>query len=424
MSGHRRSYVKTLAAAAVLGSVVLVVLHLIAHAPFGILKALVEVVGGAVLAIIAGVAMGGILALSRDVARAGGRMDLFYASNEPRTERVLATAHPGMGILLRRMWRRILGGSWFLVGDVVEIRARDEIEKTLDGSGCLDRLPFMPEMAGFCGQRARVFRCVDKIYDYGRSKTLRRLEGAVLLGGLRCDGTAHGGCQASCYLLWKEAWLKPVAEARFAPAWIGRDVPASWRESMPSTGRYTCQYTQLAAASTPMTTWDVRQDLRPLARGNVTLGAFCIAILTRLFNAVQQARGGVAYPSMMPGARNTTRPPGQGFAPGDTVRVRAMEDIVATLDHGGRHRGLWFDRDMVKHCDRRYSVLRRVDRIINDATGRMLELKTPSLILAGAEASGEFLRFCAQHEYPFWREEWLSPDSGVREPGSPVTQAG
>jgi hypothetical protein len=412
MSGHRLSYVKTLAAAAVLGLIVLVVLRLIAHAPFGVLKALGEVVGGTVLAIIAAVAMGGILALYRDSARVKGRMDLFYASNAPRSESVLATAHPGLGILLRRMWRGALGGSWFLVGDVVEIRSLDEIEKTLDGSGCLDRLPFMPEMAGFCGQRARVYRRVDKIYDYGRSKTLRRLEDAVLLGGLRCDGTAHGGCQASCYLLWKEAWLKPVAEARFAPARIGRDVPTSWRASTPSTGRYTCQYTQLAAASTPMTTWDVRQDLRPLAFGNVTIGAFCVAILTRLFNAVQQARGGVEYPSMMPGARKTTRLPEKEVPPGNLVRVREMEEIAATLDHGGRHRGLWFDRDMVKHCGRRYSVLKRIDRIIDDATGRMLELKTPSLVLTGAEASGEFLRFCAQHEYPFWREEWLSPESG------------
>ena len=37
---------------------------------------------------------------------------------------------------------------------------------------------------------------------------------------------------------------------------------------------------------------------------------------------------------------------------------------------------------------------------------------TPCLVLAEAEASGEFLRFCAQHEYPFWREVWLSPESG------------
>ena len=94
-----------------------------------------------------------------------------------------------------------------------------------------------------------------------------------------------------------------------------------------------------------------------------------------------------------------------------------MTHIAPTLNDKGRHRGLWFDRDMIRHCGRRYVVLRRVDRIIDDATGRMRELKTPSLALDGAEASGEFLRFCAQHEYPLWREAWLSrelDEEGVR----------
>jgi hypothetical protein len=418
MSSHRQSYVKTLAAAAACGVIAVAVIHLVGRTRSGVFEVLVEVLAAGVLAIAAGVVIGGLLALYRDYSQAKAAMDLFYASNAARSEPVLAAGRAGMGIVLRRLWRRLLGGSWLLVGDVVEIRSIDEIGKTLDGDRCLDRLPFMPEMARFCGQRAWVFRCVDKIYDYGRSKTLRRLEDAVLLGGLRCDGTSHGGCQASCYLLWKRTWLKPVAEAGIARGRTGHPAPAAWRESAPIADQYSCQYTQLAAASTPMATWDVRQDLRPLASGNVTLSAFLVAMLTRLFNAVQQARGGVEYPSLMPGPQSALPSPERDLAPGDRVRVRPMEDIAITLDQGGRHRGLWFDRDMVKHCGRRYSVLRRVDRIIDDATGRMLELKRPSLVLAGAEASGEFLRFCAQHEYPFWRQEWLSPDPG--DPAGPA----
>ena len=362
---------------------------------------------------IVGVMGGGLLALYRDSAQAKGDLDLFVASNLARSERALETGGPGTGIVLRRLWRRLVGGRWLLVGDLVQIRSLDEVARTLDADGCFERLPFMPEMARYCGQRARVFRSVDKIYDYGRSKTLRRLKGAVLLVGLRCDGTAHGGCQASCYLLWKQAWLEPIADASAGTGTAGHAPGGAWRESGPGSDRYTCQYTELAAASSPMTTWDIRQDLRPLASGNMTLRAFGVAILTRLFNAVQQARGGVEYPSMMPGPRIASAPPGRELAPGDTVRVRAMGDIAATLDPGGRHRGLWFDRDMVKHSGRRYRILKRVERIIDDASGRMVELKTPSFILAGAEASGEFLRFCAQHEYPFWREEWLSPEAGT-----------
>jgi hypothetical protein len=157
-----------------------------------------------------------------------------------------------------------------------------------------------------------------------------------------------------------------------------------------------------------MTKWDIRQDLRPVFAGNVTVGAFCVAMLTRLFNAAQWLRRGAGHPSWDLGPGESVRPIAQSLAPGDTVRVLPMTDIAPTLNDKGRHRGLWFDRDMIRHCGRRYVVLRRVDRIIDDATGQMRELKTPSLVLDGVEASGEFLRFCPQHEYPLWREAWLT----------------
>jgi hypothetical protein len=103
--------------------------------------------------------------------------------------------------------RRWLGAPAPGVGDVVRIRSLEEISATLDANGCLDGLPFMPEMAKYCGTTGTVFRYVDKIYDYGGRKDLRRMKDAVLVAGLRCDGSAHDGCQARCYLLWKTAWL-------------------------------------------------------------------------------------------------------------------------------------------------------------------------------------------------------------------------
>ena len=35
-------------------------------------------------------------------------------------------------------------------GDLVEVRAPEEILRTLDADGTLDHLPFMPEMVEFC----------------------------------------------------------------------------------------------------------------------------------------------------------------------------------------------------------------------------------------------------------------------------------
>ena len=53
-------------------------------------------------------------------------------------------------------------------------------------------------------------------------------------------------------------------------------------------------------------------------------------------------------------------------------------------------------------------------RIIDDATGKMLEMKTPCIVLEGADASGEFLHFCPQQERIFWREGWLAPERSTQ----------
>ena len=47
----------------------------------------------------------------------------------------------------------------------VEIRSKDEILATLDMSGRLDGLPFMPQMFKYCGQRFRIFKSAYKTCD-------------------------------------------------------------------------------------------------------------------------------------------------------------------------------------------------------------------------------------------------------------------
>jgi hypothetical protein len=55
----------------------------------------------------------------------------------------------------------------------------------------------------WCGRQVRVFRRVDKIFDWILASGLRRMRDTVILDGLRCDGCYHGGCQADCPILWK-----------------------------------------------------------------------------------------------------------------------------------------------------------------------------------------------------------------------------
>jgi hypothetical protein len=96
-------------------------------------------------------------------------------------------------------------------GDWVEIRSKEEILATLDKSGRLDELPFMPQMFSYCGKRFKVFKRAHKTCDTVNWTGGRRLENAVHLE-LRCDGAAYGGCQAACLIYWNEAWLKGLSD--------------------------------------------------------------------------------------------------------------------------------------------------------------------------------------------------------------------
>ena len=104
------------------------------------------------------------------------------------------------------------------VGELVEVRSEPEILATLDGRGELESLPFMPEMLPLCGRRFRVDKVAAKLCDTIGSTGMYRMRNAVHLVGVRCDGQAHGGCQAGCLIYWKEAWLKRVPAGEPGPA--------------------------------------------------------------------------------------------------------------------------------------------------------------------------------------------------------------
>ena len=73
-------------------------------------------------------------------------------------------------------------------GDLVEVRSPSEILVTLDESGALAGLPFMPEMVAYCGRRFTVSHRADKVCDTVKYTGSRRIPNAVLLDDLRCDG--------------------------------------------------------------------------------------------------------------------------------------------------------------------------------------------------------------------------------------------
>jgi hypothetical protein len=417
MNLRQRSYLKTCAMAAGAGAIAMLCAYVARGLePRALQVGLVALFGlmsfGCTIVVVAG-----LLVIWRDRLLDLGGEDLFLRFNADRSEAVLA------GRCGQRPTTRALIG-WLRVGEEVAVKTLAEIEKTLDAQHSLDGLVFQPEMAAFCGRRFRVFRVVDKIYDYNRSRKLRRLVRSVSLADVRCDGAAHGACEARCGLLWKEDWLRRIPPVEAARTEFG-DTPASLADvagaaapvgpahtqglaSGPRT--YRCQFTQLAEASIPLRAWDIRQDVRPLLAGNVTFAAYAIVLLTRLFECVQTLRGGIGFPAQKRGEQAKTPAVSHGLAHGQSVRVLTRDEISETLDSGWRNRGLWFDRELLRHCGQRYTVSSRVNRIIDVVTGCLLELKTNCVTLDGVTSSGEFLRLCPQHEYIFWREAWLRPD--------------
>ena len=88
-------------------------------------------------------------------------------------------------------------------------------------------------------------------------------------------------------------------------------------------------------------------------------------------------------------------------------RSRVEEEIFATLDENDKTQGLRFDGEMLKYCGRRARVLRRIEKIIDEKTGRMLKIKRDTVILDGVICTGDYHRSCPRAIYPYWREAWL-----------------
>ncbi len=424
MRDPRPSYRKTILASSLAAGAVLILLGAWAlagswrgpggHALFWLGWAGAGVVLALVLAALALVAAGGLIALRRTRLEERG---IPYARAEGREWL------PGPSLrLLRNGWRRFAEAFGrkprLLAGDVVEVRPLGEILATLDDRGMLEGLPFMPEMTAFCGRRLTVFRRVEKIHDYVLHTGLRRLRAAVLLTDVRCAGTGHGGCQAHCHLIWKEAWLRRLVPATRSARGTDRPAPAgpgagpdldacARRQAEPGPVHWVCQTTQLPGASTPMSWADPRHYLRDLISGNVRLMPWLRGVSLALFNGVQRRRGGLEYPHYSTTGLKTSPHATQDLQPGELVRVRTKREIEDTLSIGRRNRGLWFDGEMLRYCGGYYRVAARIERLIDERSGRLIALKTPSVTLEGISASGEYLALCPQNETIFWREIWL-----------------
>jgi hypothetical protein len=339
------------------------------------------------------------------------------------------------------------------VGQWVEVLSKQEILRTLDKNACLDGMPFMPEMFAWCGQRLQVAKSAHKTCDTVFPVRGRSLENSVHLA-TRCDGSAHGGCQAGCLIFWRSEWLKPAAapertgpvvslpvQSASVPAvqsanitvCTEHDVQRATRLAQDGGGAdptYVCQATRLPYFTGDLNPFDPRQYITDLGSGNVSLRKWVSGViyityrnlinlgiglgrpLRWLYDRFQSLVGGVPYPRRaghIP-VGQTTPTANLDLREGEWVKVKSYRDILATCNAENKNRGLFFDAEQVPYCGGAYRVHKRVTQIINEQTGKMMQMKNPCIVLEDVYCRSRYSdcrMFCPRGIYSYWREIWL-----------------
>jgi hypothetical protein len=329
-------------------------------------------------------------------------MNITKTSSKP-AEALLGSSLRATGKPKKYSTRHFRRGRW------VQIRSEAEIRATLDADEKLDGLPFMPEQVKYCGRKFRIFRRADRVY-LDHHYFVVRLKNTVLLDDLRCDGTAHGGCQMKCLMFWKEAWLVPTQE----PAEVEKlpePIPlislmnSVKEEDNQISKKFVCQATELGRIGDRLSGWDPRPYLRDLIYGERSLGEILKIVGKQAQNTLQR---------IVPGKKTQTpagkisKPSGAALnlRPGDWVEVKSLAEINETLSSDNRLRGLGFSTDMIPFCGKRFRVQSRVERMILEWTGELKQLRD-TVALDLVHCDGSSCRGCPRNCFFLWREDWL-----------------
>jgi hypothetical protein len=151
-------------------------------------------------------------------------------------------------------------------------------------------------------------------------------------------------------------------------------------------------FAQRVLSSPLLPWWDVRQYVEDYTSGNLTLRRLFngFAYITYyhgaqtwrnrlgrpsrwLYDRFQSLWGGVPYPrtrGFIPVGQPTPTC-SLNLQPGELVRVKSHQDILATIDKNYFNRGLAFDAELVPSCGKTFRVQARVSKFIDEKTGKM-----------------------------------------------------
>jgi len=296
-------------------------------------------------------------------------------------------------------------------GDLVEVLQPEEILKTLDSNGQLDGLPFMPEMIPYCGKKFKVRlkvekTCVNCIFPDNKLKTTIKeflYNDVVFLEDLRCTGIDHGHCQRGCMIFWRQAWLKKANDI-IGDTSINPEGSLKLREKLKtkeSENKYFCQSTELHNATQYISSSKrFFKMFKEFTSGGLNILQAIKAIFLpswRKFNKIPQPKGSL----------RETPVEYLYLEAGELVEVRPFKEILHTLNKQGKNKGLKFTLDMKQYCGKQFKVRNKLEKMIREETGEMLEIKN-TVILEEATCTYPYLfAGCPRAEFHYWREIWL-----------------
>jgi hypothetical protein len=183
--------------------------------------------------------------------------------------------------------------------------------------------------------------------------------------------------------------------------------------------RYSCQATELLrAAPTCLSFRDVSQYVTDVRSGNAglrqTVKGIAIGLFDRLQNRTRRMlprrlwlKDGLPWGFLKGHASGPTPSQKLDLRPGELVRVKPKEEILRTLNGDLLNRGMGFEQEMARYCGSTARVRARVEKCIDEKTGRMLHMKNPCIVLDEVVCQGVHSLNCPREFVPFWREIWL-----------------
>jgi len=99
----------------------------------------------------------------------------------------------------------------FSEGDIVQVKEREMIAKSLDSSHMHDGCLFAKQMWDHCGEKFTVIKIVKNIFDERECKIYNADAPLYILNNAICNGEVDSfkqRCDHCCFLLWHEIWLE------------------------------------------------------------------------------------------------------------------------------------------------------------------------------------------------------------------------